>query len=119
MAPAEPCRDESFNGVSYVVCSFDPARVHLRTYWRGGDGKPYRTFAALAAELKAKGDTLRFAINGGMYGDDFRPVGLYIENGRELTSANTAHSLGHQARYRISTKSRMACSISVSARQAS
>jgi uncharacterized protein YigE (DUF2233 family) len=45
---------------------------------------------ALAAELKAKGSTLRFAIKGGMYGGDFRPVGLYIENGRELTSANTA-----------------------------
>jgi uncharacterized protein YigE (DUF2233 family) len=76
MAPAEPCRAESFNGASYIVCSFDPAKVHLRTFWRGGDGKPYRTFAALAEELKAKGKTLRFAINGGMYGGDFRPVGL-------------------------------------------
>ena len=27
-------------------------------YWRGDDGKPYRTFAALAADLKAKGKSL-------------------------------------------------------------
>jgi uncharacterized protein YigE (DUF2233 family) len=94
MAPAEPCREQSFNGAFYVICSFNPANVHLRRFWRGDDGKPYRTFAALAAELKAKGDTLRFAMNGGMYGGDFRPVGLYIEKGRELTSANTATYTG-------------------------
>jgi uncharacterized protein YigE (DUF2233 family) len=90
MAQAEPCRDETFNGASYVVCNFDPAKDHLRTYWRGNDGKPYRTFAVLAADLEAKGKTLRFAMNGGMYDGDFRPVGLYVENGRDLTPANTA-----------------------------
>jgi hypothetical protein len=29
-------------------------------------------------------------MNGGMNQEDFRPVGLYIENGREVTRANTA-----------------------------
>ena len=33
-------------------------------------------------------------MNGGMYQDDFRPVGLYIENGRELTSISTAALTG-------------------------
>ena len=33
-------------------------------------------------------------MNGGMYQDDFRPVGLYIENGRELIPANTATLIG-------------------------
>ena len=28
-------------------------------------------------------------MNGGMYDDNFSPVGLYIENGKELTRANT------------------------------
>jgi uncharacterized protein YigE (DUF2233 family) len=93
-AQAEPCRSESFEGASYIVCSFDPTKDDLRIYWRGGDGKPYRTFAALAADLEAKGKSLRYAMNGGMYQDDFRPVGLYIENGRELTSANTATLTG-------------------------
>src|SRR4029079_3027569 len=47
-----------------------------------------------AMDLKAKGKSLQFAMNGGMYRDDFRPVGLYIENGRELTPANTATRTG-------------------------
>jgi uncharacterized protein YigE (DUF2233 family) len=29
-------------------------------------------------------------MNGVMYQDDFRPVGLYIDNGRDLTPANIA-----------------------------
>jgi uncharacterized protein YigE (DUF2233 family) len=93
-AHAEPCRSESFKGASYIVCSFDPSKDDLRIYWRGDNGKPYRTFAALAADLEAKGKSLRFAMNGGMYQDDLRPVGLYIENGRELTRANTATLTG-------------------------
>ena len=93
-AHAQPCRNESFKGASYIVCSFDPTKDDLRMYWRGDDGKPDRTFAALAADLEGKGKSLRFAMNGGMYRDDFRPVGLYIENGRELNPANTATLTG-------------------------
>ena len=91
---AEPCRTQSFGAESYIVCSFDLTRQNIRTYWRGDDGKPYRTFAALADDLEAKGRSLRFAMNGGMYRNDLRPVGLYIENGRELTAANTATLTG-------------------------
>jgi uncharacterized protein YigE (DUF2233 family) len=93
-AEAEPCRSESFEGTSYVVCSFDPTKDNLRLFWLRTDGKPYRTFSALAADLETKGKSLRFAINGGMYRDDFRPVGLHIENERELTPVNTASRSG-------------------------
>jgi uncharacterized protein YigE (DUF2233 family) len=63
-------------------------------FWRSDSGNPYRTFAALATDLEAKGKSLRFAMNGGMYQDDLRPVGLYVENGRVLTPANTATLTG-------------------------
>jgi hypothetical protein len=118
-AQAEPCRSGSFEGASYIICSFDLTKDDIRIYWRDADGKPYRTFAALAAELEAKGKSLRFAMNGGMYQGDLRPVGLYIENGRELTRANTATITGPRARYPTSTKSRTASSISAPARRAS
>jgi uncharacterized protein YigE (DUF2233 family) len=93
-ARAESCRSESFEGASYIVCSFDPTVDNLRLFWLADGGKPHRTFAALAAKLKAKGKSLSFAMNGGMYQDDFRPVGLYIENGRELTPVNNATRTG-------------------------
>jgi uncharacterized protein YigE (DUF2233 family) len=93
-ATAEPCRSQSFKGASYIVCSFDPTKDKLRLFWLSDDSKPYRTFAALAADLEAKGKSLRFATNGGMYQADFRPVGLYIEKGRELIPANKASRSG-------------------------
>ncbi|MGH6737235.1 MAG: phosphodiester glycosidase family protein [Methyloceanibacter sp.] len=90
-AEAGPCRSESFNGASYIVCSFDPSKDDLRIVWRGADGEPYRTFDSLAAALEANnGRSLRFAMNGGMYEEDLRPVGLHVENGKELAKANTA-----------------------------
>jgi uncharacterized protein YigE (DUF2233 family) len=96
-AGAAPCRNESFRGASYIVCSFDLVRDDVRIAWRDGDGRPYRTFAAVAAGLEANGQSLRFAMNGGMYHDDFRPVGLYVENGRELARINTATRTGAPA----------------------
>jgi uncharacterized protein YigE (DUF2233 family) len=91
---SEPCRTQSFGAESYIVCSFDLTRENIRTYWLRDNGTPYRTFAALAKDLESKGRSLRFAMNGGMYRDDLRPVGLYIENGRELTRANTTTLTG-------------------------
>jgi uncharacterized protein YigE (DUF2233 family) len=83
------CRSESFEGASYIVCSFDMARDDVRLFWRYGEGEPYRTFHVLATDLEAEGKTLKFAMNGGMYGEGFAPIGLYVEDGRELVPANT------------------------------
>ena len=94
VAQAQSCRSEPFEGASYIVCSFDLTTDDLRIYWRGDNGQPYRTFAALVADLEAKGKSLRFGMNGGMYQGDLRPVGIYIENGRELTPANIATLTG-------------------------
>ena len=116
---AEACRSEPFKGAPYIVCTFDPAKDDLRIYWRGDDSKPYRTFAALAGDLEGKGKSLQFAMNGGMYQDDFRPVGLYIENGRELTPANTATLTGAPSQILNSTKKPNGVSISATARPAS
>jgi uncharacterized protein YigE (DUF2233 family) len=89
VARAEPCRSESFEGTAYTVCSFDPAQDDVRMFLRKGADAPYKTFEALAEALKEEGLHLAFAINGGMYGDDFSPTGLFVEEGRELSPINT------------------------------
>lgn len=88
-AAAEPCREQTYKGSAYIVCSFDTGKDDIRTFWRGSDGKPFRTFANLSRALTADGKSLLFAMNGGMYEDDLSPVGLYIEEGRLLAPANT------------------------------
>lgn len=88
-ARAEGCEDRRLLGASYIVCKFDPAADDLRLYWRGQDGRPFRTFDALSDVLQGEGRTLVFAMNGGMYERDFSPVGLHIEKGRTLSPLNT------------------------------
>ena len=86
----QPCRSKSFDDAEYTVCRFDPAEADMRIYWRNADGRPYGTFAALAADLADQGLRLDFGMNGGMYRDDLSPVGLLIENSVEVKALNTA-----------------------------
>lgn len=83
------CKTQSFEEVSYVVCSIDPKGARLRLFWKNADGQPYRAFAHVAQAVAAEGKSLTFAMNAGMYADDFTPMGLYIEGGQELKPANT------------------------------
>jgi len=89
-AAAADCRSESFEEATYTVCSFDLRRTDLRIFWRNADAAPYGTFSALADDLARRDLELTFAMNGGMYQEDFSPVGLLIEHGRELKGVNTA-----------------------------
>lgn len=88
-AAAEGCRNRTLLGTPYIVCAFNPATDDLRLYWRGQDGRPFRTFDALSRALQSEGRSLVFAMNGGMYERDFSPVGLHIEQGNRMSPLNT------------------------------
>lgn len=89
-ANAHQCAEETFEGSGFVVCTFDPATSDLRLFWKDPEGRPYRTFANLAASVHDEGRELVFAGNAGMYRADFSPLGLYVENGEQLQRADTA-----------------------------
>ncbi len=89
-APASICGKVEFEGARHTVCRADPGAIEL--HWRDGEERPYRSFGALAAALEAKGETLVFAINAGMYDTDFRPIGLYVEHGDTLVKLNTTEA---------------------------
>ncbi len=79
----------SRDGADYTVCSFDARRDEIRLYWRDESGKPYENFSDLAQSLKARGRTLRFAMNAGMFAEDLSPIGLYVEDDKLLRKADT------------------------------
>jgi len=88
-ASALSCEHRTVAETGYVICSIDPKIARPRQFWKESDGEPYRTFAAVAEATKATGKSLLFAMNAGMYADDFSPMGLYVEDGKELRPANT------------------------------
>lgn len=87
---AQICSKNEFEGSRYTVCRAEPAELEL--HWRDAEERPYRSFGALAEALKADGSSLQFAVNAGMYDTDFRPIGLYIEDGKTLVKLNTTEA---------------------------
>jgi uncharacterized protein YigE (DUF2233 family) len=88
-AASAACAPKDFDGAKFTVCTFDPRRDDIRLFLSGPDDKHYGSLAALDEALKAKGETLIFAMNAGMFGQDQSPVGLYVEDRRKLHEADT------------------------------
>jgi uncharacterized protein YigE (DUF2233 family) len=70
-------------------------RQAVKFFWKKSDGQPYGYLSSLPQSLGDRSELLLFAINAGMYHPDYRPVGLYVENGRELVRANTKAGPGN------------------------
>jgi len=80
------CDKGRFESIPYTACIVDPAGENVRLFYRTESGALIGSFAALADKLEAAGEVLAIAMNGGMYHPDRRPVGLYIEDGREISA---------------------------------
>jgi uncharacterized protein YigE (DUF2233 family) len=94
-AAASPCADVTQDGASYTVCEFDARQSSIRLFLRDARDETYGACSRLADDLSAKGEKLVFAMNAGMYDEDFSPVGLYVEAGKMSHAANTANGAGN------------------------
>lgn len=94
-AEPAPCAPIDHEGARYTVCTVDLDKDRLQLFWAGKDGAPLGSLRGLAAELAGRGQRLRFAMNAGMYDFRLAPVGLYVENGRELKPLNRADGAGN------------------------
>jgi uncharacterized protein YigE (DUF2233 family) len=82
------CKSQSFNNHSYSVCSFDVQTEHVELFNLDQNDIPLGNFDRLSQKLKSDGKTLTFAMNAGMYDQNLRPIGLYVENGAEAKRLN-------------------------------
>lgn len=92
-AEAADCRDLAFEGASYTVCEV-AAGEDLRLFHSGTDGA-YGSFRKVDEALAAEGGALGFAMNAGMYHRDLAPVGLYVEDGIEVSVIVTSDGPGN------------------------
>lgn len=89
------CRSITYESLPYTVCTFKPGRDDIRLFHAGADGEPYRQFETLSRAMETEGKTLVFAMNGGMYHEDRRPVGYLRTGTGELASVNTNEGPGN------------------------
>lgn len=76
------CRTDVAGGIDYIVCDVSLDDHDLRLRAEDEDGVPYETFENVSASVR--GRRVRLIMNGGMYHEDRRPVGLAIQDGRLL-----------------------------------
>ncbi len=82
-------------GKRVTVCRVDVHKERLQLVHRDDAGQPFKRFDRLTAWLQPRGQTLVFAMNGGMYHGDFSAVGLSVSDGQQLTPLNVAKGKGN------------------------
>ncbi len=102
-AQAESCGEQVFQDTKFIICTVK-AKENLRLFWKGADGEPYRNFSKVADAVAAKGKTLSFAFNAGMYREDFAPMGLLSRTGRNWLLPIRKCLSAHLAQFRTSIK---------------
>ncbi|QIK79609.1 hypothetical protein G7077_12535 [Sphingomonas piscis] len=85
--PVSACESQSFEGDSFTVCAAGRGGVEVR--------HGLRSFAALQSGLGASADRVSFAMNAGMFDDAGRPIGLLVENGRQVHAINLKEGGGN------------------------
>lgn len=90
---ASGCRPLSHEGAAYTACSFDLRQFAVKLFLADPAGQPYGSLSNLARS--PVGANLAMAMNAGMYHYDLSPVGLYVEDGRELKPASRAAGPGN------------------------
>ena len=82
-------------GQKATVCRVNVKTDKLQLFLRDERGVPLKSFEGIERSLAVRGQKLVFGMNGGMYHGDLSPVGLYIENGRQLAPLNLASGEGN------------------------
>jgi uncharacterized protein YigE (DUF2233 family) len=95
LAETQPCRSMEYERNPYTICEVDLRKHMLRLYWKKPDGAPYAYLSALPRALEGEAGRMLFATNAGMFDPALKPVGLYVEQGRELVHVNTTSGYGN------------------------
>ena len=95
LADTGPCRSMEYERATYTICEVDVHKHTVRLYWNRSGGTPYAYLSALPRSLEGGAGRLLFATNAGMFDADLKPVGLYVEQGRELVHANIKSGKGN------------------------
>ena len=89
------CSSQAFDGRHFTVCVVDVARETLRLFDADEQGAAYGSFDRLRQALVARGQSLAWAMNAGMYDEHGKPVGLYVEQGKLGKPASTRDGPGN------------------------
>jgi uncharacterized protein YigE (DUF2233 family) len=89
------CRNVTFAEQNFTACQFDLSTSKIGIYNVDENGDPLGNFASLGAYLDRAGKKLTFAMNAGMFGRDFKAIGLFVEDGKVQHKLNRRNGSGN------------------------
>ncbi len=95
LAAAVECSEIEFQDTRSTVCRLDLRTDRLRLFLNDETGKPFNSFQRLERSLADGNEQLAFAMNAGMYRQDYSPVGLLVIGGRQIHRLNLASAFGN------------------------
>lgn len=81
------CRSVIFEDTPLTHCLATPSRHTIAMDLGPASGAPYRSLTALSQARS--GDSIAFAMNAGMFDDEGKPIGYFVEGGERLQTLNT------------------------------
>lgn len=87
------CTSTSFEGVVLTHCIADPEKHDIATALAPASGDNFGTIKAWADGQDAS--SIAFVTNAGMYGDDLKAIGYYVQNSERLTELSRADGPGN------------------------
>jgi prepilin-type processing-associated H-X9-DG protein len=82
------CEQRLSQNQRFTACSYDRDEARLEVFNLNDEGEPYGYLATLAQALRGQNQNLLFAMNAGMYDENQRPIGLYVEDGQQSKKLN-------------------------------
>jgi uncharacterized protein YigE (DUF2233 family) len=79
----------------FTTVRVDARREHIELFLRDDAGETFNRFDRLTSWLASRNRRLRFAMNAGMFEPDFSPVGLLVQDGRQLSPLNLSDGAGN------------------------
>ncbi len=91
------CRQDKLkvDDESVTALTVDAQTTNIEFFWKNEDGGNFGSLENLKKYAENKGKRLRFAMNGGMYQADGKPLGLFIQNHLVVTPLNRRKAEGN------------------------
>jgi uncharacterized protein YigE (DUF2233 family) len=86
---------QAFGAPRFTVVTVDPAKETMQLFLNDQAGVPFKGFKRLGGWLAERNEVLVFGMNAGMYHADFKPVGLLVQNGKQVAPLNLADGKGN------------------------
>ncbi|MEP3420764.1 MAG: phosphodiester glycosidase family protein [Erythrobacter sp.] len=88
-----PCQSVTFEGVPLTHCIADPAKHRIRASLAPSSGANFGTIEGWAAGRNES--DIAFVMNGGMYDDNLKAMGYFVQDSDRLVELNRADGSGN------------------------